>query len=207
MRVESSFANYYSSLLVSWLVAASPAPFLYKREMDIQQSKSQNAWTTLDLFTKRVCELCLHLSASGRLYRNEFWRFTDQYTFGEYLHVPEICRQGELYVSPIVTIKIISGPTVTCTAGTLTAVRHTYEVLELFDPLLTRAVDPDFILMDGNARQIEIIKLINIWKIRMFTEWIGQSDIQPLSAWSISGCSNEGNCTIHTPHLPDPSMV
>ncbi|GFU49533.1 putative mariner transposase [Trichonephila clavipes] len=52
---------------------------------------------------------------------------------------------------------------------TVTAVRHRDEVLELCVRLLTGAVGPDFILMDGNARHIKLIWLTNFWKVIKLT--------------------------------------
>ncbi|GFV71814.1 hypothetical protein TNCV_946261 [Trichonephila clavipes] len=52
------------------------------------------------------------------------------------------------------------------------------EVLEPYVGLFTGAVDPDIILMDDNARHIQLISSMNFWKMRIFAESIRQLDLQ-----------------------------
>ncbi|GFY14136.1 transposable element Tcb2 transposase [Trichonephila clavipes] len=56
--------------------------------------------------------------------------------------------------------------------GTVTAVWYRDEVLELYVYLFRGAVGCDFILMYNNTSHIELIWVINFWKMRIFAEWI-----------------------------------
>ncbi|GFX27377.1 hypothetical protein TNCV_34761 [Trichonephila clavipes] len=71
--------------------------------------------------------------------------------------------------------------------GTVTAVKHKEGVMEYYVRLFTSVVDPDFILMDDNARHIKLIWLTDFRKVRIFAEWIGQLDLQISSVYSRPG--------------------
>ncbi|GFV20105.1 uncharacterized protein TNCV_4194041 [Trichonephila clavipes] len=52
--------------------------------------------------------------------------------------------------------------------GTVTAMRYRDEVLDPYVRLFTGAFGPDFILMDGNTRHIELIWSMNFWKVTIY---------------------------------------
>ncbi|GFX46625.1 HTH_Tnp_Tc3_2 domain-containing protein [Trichonephila clavipes] len=59
-----------------------------------------------------------------------------------------------------------------------TAMRYRDDVSFPYVRLYTGAVDPDFILMDDNTTHIDLIWSMNFWKVRIFSEWIAQLDLQ-----------------------------
>ncbi|GFX74931.1 hypothetical protein TNCV_1845031 [Trichonephila clavipes] len=63
--------------------------------------------------------------------------------------------------------------------GTVTAVGNMDEILEPHVRFFTGSDGPDFILMVENAW--ELIWSPNFWKVRIFSEWIGQLYLQTSS--------------------------
>ncbi|GFY19899.1 hypothetical protein TNCV_2145921 [Trichonephila clavipes] len=48
---------------------------------------------------------------------------------------------------------------------------------------------PDFILVHGNVRHVELIWSTDFWKVKIFAEWIGQLNL--LSSTGYSKCRLE----------------
>ncbi|GFU67543.1 HTH_Tnp_Tc3_2 domain-containing protein [Trichonephila clavipes] len=71
--------------------------------------------------------------------------------------------------------------------GTVTAPRYRDEVLEPYVRLFTGTVGPDFILMNNNAKHIELVWTMSFEKMRIFIRWIGQLDLQTSAVYSIPG--------------------
>ncbi|GFX44132.1 hypothetical protein TNCV_4119281 [Trichonephila clavipes] len=69
----------------------------------------------------------------------------------------------------------------------MTAVRYEDEDLEPYVCHFTNANDPDFVLMHGNTRGIELNCLANLRKVGIFAEWIGQLDLQTSSLQTMAG--------------------